>query len=135
KDDANNYVRFITAEAGNPTPDTAEQMGYRLFLQSATNHVGKFVSFFNIDDFALATGSIRLAGWPFETNWEKNQVDYKPDSIGLGRYIFLGGTSYFSILKTSTRAISDVHESLSFVARPRSKAAGAAGHNASVFGS
>jgi hypothetical protein len=134
-DTVNNYVRFTTAEESAATPDTPTEMGYRSFLQSTMSNVAKFVSFFNIDDYALATGSLSLLGWPFQTNWEKNQVDFKPDSLGFGRYGWSGTASYFSMPKGDVRTVTDVHESLSFVARPRSKAAGAEIHNATVFGS
>jgi hypothetical protein len=84
----------------------------------------------------LATGVTKLVGWPFETNWEKNQVDYKPDSVGSGQYVYLGnGASYYFTVPDIFRKVVDVHESLAFVARPRSKAAGAELHNATVFGS
>jgi hypothetical protein len=137
-DDAvNNYQRFLTAETSRPTPDTTTEKGYRLFLQMAKGHVGSFVSFFNTDDFALAKGTIGLVpGWPFEVNWEKNEVDYKPDSIGAGYYKYQGnGVSYFTMPHANIRLVEDVHESLAFVARPRSKAAGAEPRNATVFGS
>jgi hypothetical protein len=136
-DSVNNYERFLAAEANHQTPDTASEMGYRLFLAPARANVAKFVSFFNIDDFALATGVTRLVGWPFDTNWEKNQVDYKPDNFGSGTYLYLGnGASYFhSASDESFRRITDLHESMAFVARPRSRAAGAELHNATVFGS
>jgi hypothetical protein len=126
-DSVNSYARFMIAEATRPTPDTREEKGYRLYLQSVTRNVGKFVSFFNIDDYALVTGTTRILFWPFETNWEKNQIDYKPD----GGYFYRGGG-----ISTCGpfRVVADAHESLAFVARPRSKAAGAELHNASVFG-
>jgi hypothetical protein len=134
-DTVNNYERFLNAELVRQTPDTATEMGYRMFLGAARENVGKFVSFFNINDFALATGVTSLAGWPFETNWEKNQVDYKPDSFSSGRYVYQGnGVSYFQMPQGDVRTITDVHESLSFVARPRSKAVGAEIHNETVFG-
>jgi alpha-tubulin suppressor-like RCC1 family protein len=134
-DSVNNYPRFLTAEMAHQTPDTASEMGYRLFLASTRSNVGKLISFFNIDDFALATGVTKLGGWPFETNWEKNQVDYKPDSVGSGQYVYLGdGASYYFTVPDMFRKVIDVHESMAFVARPRSKAAGAELHNATVFG-
>jgi hypothetical protein len=136
-DSVNNYQRFLAAEANHQTPDTVSEMGYRLFLAPARTNVVKFVSFFNVDDFALATGVTRILGWPFDTNWEKNQVDYKPDNFGTGTYLYLGnGASYFRAIEDETfRRITDVHESMAFVARPRSRAAGAELHNATVFGS
>jgi hypothetical protein len=136
-DSVNNYVRFLSKDTTSPTPDTAAEMGYRLHLQSVTGNVGKFVSFFNIDDYALATGTTSiLPGWPFQTNWEKNQLDYKPDVLSSGHYSFgANAISYFVTSENPSRVVTDVHESLSFVARPRSKAAGAELHNATVFGS
>ncbi len=137
EDSVNTYTRFVDAEATHPTPDTMSQMGYRLFLSSARANVVKFISFFNIDDFALATGMKRVIWLPFETNWEKNQIDYKPDTIGSGQYLYLGGNTsqYLTGAEGDFRQIIDVHESMAFVARPRSKAAGAELHNATVFGS
>jgi hypothetical protein len=137
-DSVNNYDRFLRAESISRTPDTAAEMGYRLFLQPAKANVGSFVSFFNVDDYALATGSVGfIPDWPIEVNWEKNEVSFKPDTLGGGIYHYQGtGISYFDLPADGmTRQIVDAHESLSFVARPRSRAAGAEPHSASVFGS
>jgi hypothetical protein len=137
-DRVNDYGRFINEEDTRPTPDTDVQKGYRLLLQPVSNNVGKFTSFFNIDDYALATGITTLGFWPleFETNWEKNEIDYKPDVLSTGHYSYDGvATSYFVNTNSPDRVVSDIHECLSFVARPRSKAAGAEVHNATVFGS
>jgi hypothetical protein len=135
----NNYDRFSVAEARTATPDTAAEMGYRLYLRSARDNVGSFVSFFNIDDYALATGAINIVfpSWPIQVNWEKNEVDFKPDTIGGGVYEYRGsGQSYFVLPSESTeRHVLNAYESMSFVARPRSKAAGAEPHNVDVFGS
>src|SRR5262249_24100289 len=88
-DSVNNYPPFIEAEQANHvTPDTGIDNGYRLFLQSFTANVGKVVSFFNVNDFALATGSTFPVG---HTNWEQNQIDYKPNyfsNITLDYYDF-----------------------------------------------
>lgn len=156
-DAANNYPRFLTREETSPTPDTGEDLGYRLY--STSLNVGKFVSFFNIADFALSTGTIAIPGgavgsnfgWPYQTNWEQNQLAFKPDRFNAldwqaGDYLYLpnqplgervtvnwsptlGGTYITS------RLVTDIHESMAFAARPRSKAAGAEIHNATVFGS
>jgi hypothetical protein len=149
-DSVNNYVRFTNVEETNPTPDTEAQLGYRLFTQTVVQSVTKLVSFFNIDDYALATGTIPFLGWPFETNWEKNQIDYKPNHFNLqnslwGDYLFspdkpsgsqvsLNWNPDITGAYLSSRPVTDIHESMSFVARPRSKAAGAELHNATVFG-
>jgi len=158
-DSVNNYNKFLDAEMTSPTPDSADEKGYRLFLESVGQNVTKLISFFNIDDYALATGTIPLPGgligvplgFPYATNWEKNQVDFKPNRFNaanslFGDYLFtssnpvgrrvsvnwgqtLGGS--YSV----SREVTDIHESMAFAARPRSKAAGAELHNASVFGS
>jgi probable HAF family extracellular repeat protein len=150
-DSVNNYNKFLNAEATNPTPDSQAQKGYRLFLQSVVENVGKLVSFFNIDDYALATGTTPVLGWPYPTNWEKNEVDYKPnrfneaDSLS-GDYIFspskpvgdqisLNWNRDLSGRYLLSRPVIDIQESMAFAARPRSKAAGAELHNATVFGS
>jgi hypothetical protein len=137
-DQVNDYIKFLEAETTSPTPDTAPQKGYRLFLQEVSQNIGGFVSFFNIDDYALVTGTKRIGFLPFEfeTNWEKNEVDYKPNVLSNGQYTYDGvATSYFVSTTAPDRIVTDVHESFSFVARPRSKAAGAELHNATVFGS
>jgi hypothetical protein len=137
-DSVNNYARFINEEAKRPTPDTNLQKGYRLLLQEVSHNVGKFVSFFNIDDYALVTGTTTIGSWPleFSTNWEKNEITYKPNVFSNGEYIYDGiGVSYFIDLNNHERTVVDIDESLSFVARLRSKAAGAESRNATVFGS
>ena len=149
-DSVNNYVRFLSADEVRPTPDTAAEMGYRLHLQSVMGNVGNLVSFFNIDDYALATGTASIIpGWPFQTNWEKNQVEYKPDRFNAldwragdylysrnrpaGEQVSVNWGPAISGTYDTTRQVIDIHEALSFVARPRSKAAGAEPHNATVF--
>ena len=150
-DSVNNYSRFLNAEATNPTPDTEGELGYRLYIQPVLGNVGKIISFFNIDDYALATGTTAFLGWPFETNWEKNHVDFKPNRLTsqnstYGDYLFsanqptgsqvsVGWNQDITGTYLSSRPVSDIHESMAFVARPRSKAGGTETHNASVFGS
>ena len=104
--------------------------GYRLLLSSFTTNVGKFVSFFNVNDFALATGTTFPVG---NTNWEQNQIDYKPNhfsNVTLDYYDFFpsapaGSRSVFFFNGTDVRVVIDPHETMAFVARARSKAAGA----------
>jgi len=158
-DSVNSYPKFLQAELSGRTPDTVAQGGYRLFLQSAAQNVGDFVSFFNIDDYALATGTTPIPGaffgvsfgWPFPTNWEQNQLDYKPNRFNaqnslFGDYRFqpdrpegeqntLNWGAQLGGGYSTSRIVNDIHESMAFVARPRSKAAGAELHNATVFGS
>jgi hypothetical protein len=148
-DSANNYVRFINAEETNPTPDTGAQLGYRLFAETVIQNVTKLVSFFNVNDYALATGTTPFLGWPFETNWEKNQIDYKPNRFNQqnslwGDYLFSAGKPIGLQVSVnwnpditgtylSSRPVTDIHESMSFAARPRSRAMGTELHSASLF--
>jgi hypothetical protein len=151
-DSVNNYGRLISAEAEKPTPDTAAELGYRLHLQSVQENVGSLVSFFNIDDYALATGTTSIIpGWPIQTNWEKNQIDYKPDrfnaidalagdylyssTLPAGERVSVNWSPTIAGTYLTSRPVSDIHESMAFAARSRSKAAGAELHNATVFGS
>jgi hypothetical protein len=138
-DPINNYQLFRSAEAQVArTPDYADDLGYRSYIRSI-NVTRRVVNFHNKDDYALVTGTV--AG--FSTNWEGNQTLYKPNrNVGtLGRLTY----SYDSgprnnrypigqrcFLRRSyppfiQRQLTDIRESMSFVARPRSQAAGALG--------
>ena len=133
-DTVNNFADFATAEQNNHvTPDTGADNGYRLFLSSAATNVGKLVSFFNTVDFALQTGTTPLPlqglGWPFQTNWVQNEIDYKPNhfsNVTLDYYDFFpnasqGERSVFFFNGTNARTVIDAHETMAFVARPRSR--------------
>ena len=141
-DEVNNYPPFLTAEQNrHATPDTEIDNGYRLFLGSLATSVGKFVSFFNVNDFALATGATPFLGWPFETNWEQNQIDFKPNQFSNATFDYYdffpnapaGSRSVFFFNGTEVRSVTDQHETMSFVARPRSRAVGSEGNSAVVF--
>ncbi len=113
--------RFGVAEGQKPTPDSLADKGYAGYLHGVQANI---INMFNPVDYALATGT---AG-PFETNWEKNQIDYKPDDPpGVGRYSYdpqsRGSVSYTP--SETTRSVSDPHESMAFLARTRTKAVGA----------
>jgi hypothetical protein len=126
----NNFERFLTAEGSRPTPDYAEDLGYRDYLPVGGQVRGSIVNFFNEVDFALTTA------------WENNEAILKPyDEVGDGRYDYgdpdpappeepqpyhvdIFGFDYF---------VTDAHESMAFVARPRSKAAGALGATAGTI--
>jgi hypothetical protein len=122
----NDYAPFLAAEYDRPTPDTVQDLGYRLYLRDVPAQTARLVPYFNPDDFALVTGDIVGI---FPINWEANQNKYKPDYINnayayryksvdpLGFRCSLDGPSY-------TRRVLDLHESLSFVSRPRSRALG-----------
>jgi hypothetical protein len=136
-DSVNNYSLFAAAETSKPTPDTTSNLGYRLYLQNAVNsaHVAKVVNLYNELDFALFTGSTFPIG---STNWEQNQLDYKPDDPpGIGQYHYdpsqpAGQRAKLTYI-TGERYITDVNESMAYVARPRSKAIGAEPNSSSVF--
>jgi hypothetical protein len=128
----NSYQRFLDAETAKPTPDATSDLGYRgyLGLLGVTRRV---VNFQNGIDYALVTGS----QWGLQTNWEENEVEYKPD-IAMGPVTSGYNYVYNSELATGhrvelrnyfdlVREVSDIRESMAFVARPRSKAAGALG--------
>ena len=100
------------------------------------------MNFHNRLDFALATGTKFFF---FQANWEKNQVDYKPDGsttvihAGDWRYFYSANETDFSKkgrlenvqfinsnpVPTLTRYVNDSYEIKAFIARPRSKAVGA----------
>ncbi len=149
-DSVNNYAPFLTAEQTSPTPDSGNDLGYRLY--STGLNAGKFISFYNVDDYALATGTIGIVpGWPFETNWEQNEIDYKPNRFNdqdstagdylyasdqpIGQRVTLNWSRTLSGDYLVTRPVNDIHESMAFVARPRSKAAGAEPNNVTIFNS
>ncbi|MCX6937920.1 MAG: alpha/beta hydrolase, partial [Verrucomicrobia bacterium] len=74
--------RFQAAESLKATPDLAADRGYGGYLQGVQANI---INMFNPVDFALATGTV--AG--LEANWEKNQIDYKPDDPpGIGQYYY-----------------------------------------------
>jgi hypothetical protein len=126
--DINSYSRFTTAEQNSPTPDQAvPSMGYRGYLANVTANL---VNFYNPNDFALATGTLGGAThlpflWWFDTNWEANEETYKPngdyyyypEQADISQSIYRYGSPY--------GFVSDPQESMSYVARPRSKAVGA----------
>jgi pimeloyl-ACP methyl ester carboxylesterase len=132
----NSYGRFITAEASEPTPDYhyapngEETKGYRGFLSSIySNVVARVVNYHNSDDYALATG--HYVG--FEANWERNEIDCKPDGNLLTDWHYCYNPRHADVNKRATqeftlfagRFVTDSFEMKSFVARPHSKAAGA----------
>ena len=89
------------------------------------------MNFHNRLDYALATGH-RLLG-TLEANWETNEEDYKPDgNAGIDwQYHFYPIRPLLNERATQEftffvgRFVTDSYEMKSFVARPRSKAAGA----------
>ena len=124
----NGDARMAEAEQSKPTPDTTEDQGYRGYL---SNIQGNVINFYNRQDYALATG-FYLGN---EANWEKNQIDYKPDSFRISaqtQYVYdqtksIGWRCYLQDLLFVGRRVTDPHESMAFVARSRSIAVGAQG--------
>ena len=128
-------ARLVDKDSEYPTPDyhvtpgsNEASLGYRGYLQSIS---GTLTNFFNPDDWALATGF--TVGQ--ETNWESNQISYKPDGEIVG---VVHNPSWFyrydptypldqraRILSGEPRYVTDTWEMKAFVARSRSKAAGA----------
>jgi uncharacterized membrane protein len=135
-------TRLVDAEAGYPTPDyhtspgsNEFSYGYRAYL---TNVTGSLTNFFNPEDWGLATGF----SYGLETNWERNQIDYKPDgamyvlhnpfwsyncdlSKPLAQRAWMAGTIW--------RYVADSWEMKAFVARSRTKAVGAVANNSGRF--
>lgn len=94
---------------------------------------GNLINFYNPEDYALATGDKFIS---FDVNWEKNQKTYKPNSLGTVAYEFDPNKPdnqmptprhylYDVIAQLPARPVLDPHESMSFLARSRSKAVGA----------
>ena len=97
-------------------------------------------NFYNIDDFALFRGSYPIVG---AANWEENQIIFKPHNpVNLLRtkaYSYhpnnqIGERCILDLNSFGpTRDVVDIHESMSYVARPRSKAIGAEPNAFNVF--
>jgi hypothetical protein len=132
----NNYGPFITQEASHPTPDLAANLGYRGFITPSMGNVGAYYCFYNPQDYALATGTV-LWG-TIAANWQVNQLakpDNNPAQAGYGGYGYTAGAPFFLPSGSSTATtVTEAHESMSFVARARSQAAGADINSPAVFG-
>jgi|GEM_PF-3643695 len=129
----NSYSDFLNAEASMPTPDSTNDLGYRDYF-NGLNVSGSVVSFYNEVDYALKTGT-ELG---INVSWEGNQLLSKPNQNLAGRtYAYDSGppSGLFAIGQRcflrdigppfNQRRLTDIHESMAFVARPRSEAAGA----------
>ena len=145
-DAVNNYERFTVEEEIRPTPHSILDLGYQLYLQSVYTNVASVVNFYNVNDFALATGTYPLIGGP---NWEQNQISYKPDANATlhGNKVYaydsgpanepypVGQRCFLRSVHPpfDQRQVSDMHESMAYVARPRSKALGAEPNSTTIF--
>lgn len=122
----NGFIKFVQAEQGNPSPDLANpDLGYRNLMSGVS---GNFHNFHSSNDFALATGTA-LNGM-LSVSWEANQVDHKPNHLLY--YLHdpnATGASKNRIERDAEqhilgRDITDHHEVMAFIARPRSRALG-----------
>jgi hypothetical protein len=137
---AGTLARLVAKDTQVPTPDLHDPtLGYRGYLQNIN---GTITRFYNPLDYALATG---FTG-PFESNWEANQLGYKPD----GAYSTQGWQYGYNPSNTLPkrgwllndafhvsppvfdttfpdyryRLVSDSFEMKAFIARSRTKAVG-----------
>jgi hypothetical protein len=113
-----NYSLFTDREINSRTPDIYR--GYPGNIAAAVNN--QIVDFFNTNDFALATGTLPGIG---NVSWEQNEVRYKPDSHW--DYSSDGTNCFIDVGFLNYRTVTNPREQMAFVARPRSKAAGAIG--------
>lgn len=151
--DADRLPRLEEQERNHPTPDyhrnpttNESAFGYRAYISSVAANL---INFFNPDDWALATGTTEIIpGLPhFETNWERNQINYKPDGAipgvihaGTWRYLYDGSNPSSVPLgrralvdSVISRHVIDSWEMKAFVARSRTKAVGAFPNGSPVF--
>ena len=120
----------LEAEEERPTPDYASAMGYRGFLENLTNGIrGNFVNYHNRFDFWLAVGTTSFG---FDVHWETNQRRYKPNDIfGPSSYRFDPAREAGERVRFertgfgNDRPVENIHESLAYVARSRTRALGA----------
>jgi alpha-tubulin suppressor-like RCC1 family protein len=131
--DAERLARLEDQDRDRPTPDyhlnpttNETTLGYRGYISTVAANL---INFYNEADWALATG--RTLG--IETNWEKNQIDYKPDGSGGSVHNPLWNYDYDLaerlpfrawIASTRWRYVTDSWEMKAFVARSRTKAVG-----------
>lgn len=139
-------ARLVDKDAQVPTPDLHDPtLGYRGYLQSIS---GTITRYYNPFDYALATGYTVILGIPaIESNWEANQLSYKPD----GAYGTQGWQYGYNPSNTLSkrgwllndgfhvsppvfgttfpdyryRLVNDSFEMKAFIARSRTKAVGA----------
>ncbi len=135
-DAANNYDMFNKAEAKTPTTSSGNPAPvYRGFMAGVPIPEGKFHNFYNTVDFALKTGKKTVPGGIklLDTNWEANQVNHKPNTLLRYKYYpeLTGAakncveTMVYTIIPAKyQRKVTDQHEVLSFISRPRSEALG-----------
>jgi hypothetical protein len=137
-----NLPSMLEAEANIPTPNT--YANYAVGITNALRGDGRIANFYNPIDFALATGSNTLFTMPIfgtismSTSWEANESSLFMKPLILFGYSYnptnqvaIVVTNFFTeiwgVTNLQTRIVTDPLELMPFVARPRSKAAGAQG--------
>jgi len=122
RDMALDIQNLLDAEKKQQTPDLDLDGGYRGYFHDITVPL---INFYNPIDFGLVGGTI----FGKQANWENNQEKEKPfHPQGGGKYEYKGATGQ-SVFRSgkNKRVITDQHESMSMVARSRTKAVGAEG--------
>jgi len=135
----NSYPDFLDEETLRPTPNFSADLGYGSYLCAFDANIsGSVVSLFNTGDYALKTGKTNVGGVDVNSNWEANEIDYKPNLFSETSYTYTPSLAIGQRCKLvrgsipQSRLLTSIYESMAFVARPRSEAAGA---NGSVGGS
>lgn len=103
-----NDPTLLSREGIRPTPDLAVDFGYRGFL---TNVTVPTINYYNTVDFALGL-------------WFTNQLTKPDNPVGRGSYEWIDGVTGFYSGKNLLREVTDIHESLAFLARSRTLAVG-----------
>jgi len=128
---------LVKKEKSSPTPDLAQDLGYRGYL---ANVQGNLVNFYNPVDGALETGFDVEVVWkgilvPTRLSYHIFQRKYKPFESEVKSDYDYDKERNVPILhhpkvkpsKEKERDVTNAHESMAFVARSRTKAAGAEG--------
>ena len=126
-----NYQPFVTEESWRPTPDLAISLGYRGLMENILGESVRASNFYSANDFALKTGITHIVGIDKRTNWESNQIEHKPNHLlNYAFYPSAVGSAKNRIERivgesfVEGRDVTDHHEAMSFIARPRSEALG-----------
>lgn len=96
-------ISLLSRERLKQTPDFDVELGYRGFLSHVTVPT---INYHNTADFALGL-------------WLLNQYTKPDNPIGKGSYEYRDGLTGFYSGKKLLREVTDVHESLAFLARSR----------------
>ena len=108
---------LIANERKSSTPDLAVNLGYRNYLSAVSVPT---VNFYNPVDYALQTGRFGIA-----VNWFDHQGSKPYNPNGRGDYGNTGGVPGLYAGKKLLHEVTAPHESMSFIARSRTKAVGA----------